>query len=59
MGNLKKIDISEWGGIFAGKKKKRNPGILCSSLCSLRGADQGNLENALAEKDEDLYNEGS
>lgn len=22
MGNLKKIDISEWGGIFAGKKKE-------------------------------------
>lgn len=57
-GKFEKINLSEWGGVFAGKTKS-NPAILGSSLCSLRGADQGNLEKALAENDDGLYNEES
>lgn len=58
MRNLEKETQLSGVEFFSGEKRS-NAAILCSSLCSLRGAKQGNLENASAEKDEDLYNEGS
>lgn len=58
MGNLEKETQLSGVEFFSGEKRS-NAAILCSSLCSLRGVEQGNLENASAEKDEDLYNEGS
>lgn len=54
MGNLKKPKMSEWAESVTGgkKKKKGNTAILCSSLCCLRGAEQGNreTESILVEK---------
>lgn len=48
MEDLKKSKTSEWGESVA--EKKSDTAILCSSLCSLRGAEQGNMENVLVEK---------
>jgi len=48
MGNMKKVKCQSGVKVLQGKKG--NTAILCSSLCSLRGTEQGNMENVLAEK---------
>lgn len=47
MENLEKVKLQ---GRVKMLQKVSNAAILCSSLCSLRGTEEGNMENVLAEQ---------